>query len=881
MERYKGNIVRYCFGVVVTLCLWCITTFAQAYCSVKGTTSSYEWIAGVNVAGQAFPSANNNGYGNFTAQTIRLAAGANSLLLTPGFSSSAYTEKWTVWVDYNQDTVFGADEAVFSGTSSGSVSGNIVVPATALNGPTRMRVMMQFSGTLQPCVNPTYGEVEDYTVLVENRDTTAPVISSKSPANSASNIKISSAILVQFSEKIDPLSVTNNSISLTRNGVALAGVISVENNLLRFVPDQPFDYSTQYDVVVYAGILDMAGNSLPSNSSWSFTTELPDTTAPSIISRSPDSNEQSVAVNRNVITVWFSEAINPATVNSSSFQLLRNGQPVTGNISFGLNNTQAMLSVAQEHEYATTYTVRVTNGIKDVAGNALRDAGEWNFTTRSPALTYCSSFGQNYSLAWIKKLQIGSLTNTYSSAPGSGYADNTNNSAISLTRGSEYVEITPGFGNGSVPVYVKIFLDINQDGGFSADELAFSGNGSSKISGYMSVSPYALSGNTRLRVSLQYGFPQSACGLLTYGEVKDYTAYLWPITDTQPPVPGALSPANASTNHAIGTPLVVAVSEHLQPASVKNALLLQSGSQVVEVTGVYNAADKKIIFSPVSPLQYGTLYTASLGGLKDIAGNTMAGTSVWSFTTEPQPATGNIALGNVKLFGTNLSGVSVALSGAANAAAVTDSNGNFLFAGLAPGNYVITPAKNDYVFSPSSQTITVTEGTTTQTSFSASAVNGVVANGGFEQGSFNGFIVFTTPNGTLNKTFALSDVDNDGKTSLAADFSVGVKTFTNGTTYGGGGIAHTIGLKPGSLNVSVDISASTSARVSLLLDGQVMDSYDFASPAANTRSYKTLMFNLPEIMGGNHEISVLLTRNYTASGSLSVDDLVVTGTSTQ
>jgi len=156
-----------------------------------------------------------------------------------------------------------------------------------------------------------------------------------------------------------------------------------------------------------------------------------------------------------------------------------------------------------------------------------------------------------------------------------------------------------------------------------------------------------------------------------------------------------------------------------------------------------------------------------------------------------------------------------------------------------------------------------------------------VANGGFEQGNFNGFIVFTTPNGTLNKTFALSDVDNDGKTSLAADFSVGVKTFTNGTTYGGGGIAHTIGLKPGSLNVSVDISASTSARVSLLLDGQVMDSYDFASPAANTRSYKTLMFNLPEIMGGNHEISVLLTRNYTASGSLSVDDLVVTGTSTQ
>lgn len=882
MERYKGKIWRYSFNAMVTLCLLCVTTFAQAYCSVKGNTSSYEWIAGVNVAGQAFPSANNNGYGNFTAQSIRLAAGANSLSLTPGFSSSTYTEKWAVWIDYNRDTVFGADEAVFSGTSSGAVSGSIVVPATALNGSTRMRVMMQYSGTLQPCVNPGYGEVEDYTVIVENRDVTPPVISSKSPANLASNIKISSAITAQFSEKIDPLSVTNNSISLTRNGVALSGVISVENSLLRFVPDQPFDYAAQYNVVVYAGIMDMAGNSLQSNSSWSFTTEQPDTTAPSILSRSPDTNEQSVAVNRNVVTVWFSEAINPATVNSSSFQLLRNGQPVTSSISFGLNNTQAMLSVAQEHEYSTTYTVRLTNEIKDVAGNTLRDAGEWSFTTRSPALTYCSSFGQNYSLAWIKKLQIGNLTNTYSSAPGSGYADNTNNSAISLSRGySEYIEVTPGFGNGSVPVYVKIFLDANQDGGFSADELAFSGNGSSKISGYMTVSPYTLPGNTRMRVSLQYGFPQGACGWLTYGEVKDYTAYIWTSADTQAPIPGAISPANGSTAHTIGAPIVVAVSEHLQPASVKSALLLQSGSQVLEVTGVYNAVDKKITFSPVAPLQYGTLYTASLSGLKDISGNTMAGTSVWSFTTEPQPATGNVALGNIKLFGTNLSGVSIALSGAANTSAVTDSNGNFLFTGLAPGNYVITPSKSDYLFSPSNQTITVVDGNTAQASFSASAVKGVLANGDFEQGNFNGFIVFTTSNGTLNKTFSMLDVDNDGKSSLSAEFSVGVKTFTNGTTYGGGGISHTIGLKPGSLNVSVDISATTSARVSLLLDGQVMDSYDFASPETNSRGYKTLMFNLPEIMGGNHEIIVLLTRNYTAGGSLSVDDLVVTGTSTQ
>ncbi len=882
MERYNGNILHFCFKAFATLFLLCVTTYAQAYCSVKSTNSSYEWIKGVNLAGNAFPSGNNNGYGNFTAQSIRLVLGANSLSLTPGFSSSSYTENWSAWVDFNQNTIFEAGEAVFSGASSGALTGSIVVPATALNGSTRMRVMMQYGGTLQPCVSPYYGEVEDYTVIIENRDVTPPVITSRSPENLTANAKVSSSVSVQFSEKIDPLSVSNNSLLLTHNGAAITGVVSVENNVLRFVPDQPLAYSAQYTVVVYAGILDMSGNPLQLNASWTFTTKQPDTTGPSILSRSPDINEQSVAIDRTVITVWFSEALDPASVNSSTFQLLRNGQPVTANLSLGLNNSQALLTVANAHDHATTYTVKLTNGIKDIAGNPLRDPSEWNFTTRSPALTYCQSFAENFSLAWIKKFQIGNLSFGSTTAPGSGYSYN-DYSSISLTRGySESVSITPGFGNGSVPVYVKIFLDENQDGAFSADELAFNNYGSSVISGLMKVSPYALAGNTRMRVSLQYGFPQSACGLLSYGEVRDFVVYMWASnTDVQPPTLVAMSPGNGSTNQAIGTSLIVSVSEHVQQNSVKNALLLQSGSQVVEVTSAYNQATKKITFSPLSPLQYGTFYTASVSGLKDIAGNTMAGTSVWSFTTEPQPVVGSIASGNIKLFGTNLADVNIALSGSSGAITTTDNSGNFIFTGLAPGSYVITPSKSDYVFSPPSQTITVVEGNATQTNFTAAAVKGVLANGNFEQGNFNGFIVFTMPNGTLNKVITMADVDNDGKSSVCAAFSVGVKTFADGTTYGGGGIAHTIGLKPGSLNVSVDISASTSGVVSLLLDGQVMDSYEFQSSPTNTMQYKTLMFNLPEVVGGNHEIRVLLTRNYLAAGSIYVDDLVVTGTSTQ
>ncbi len=44
---------------------------------------------------------------------------------------------------------------------------SFTIPATAVNGPTRMRIQMQ-AGTQEtnPCATYTYGEVEDYTVVI-------------------------------------------------------------------------------------------------------------------------------------------------------------------------------------------------------------------------------------------------------------------------------------------------------------------------------------------------------------------------------------------------------------------------------------------------------------------------------------------------------------------------------------------------------------------------------------------------------------------------------------------------------------------------------------------------------------------------------------------
>jgi len=110
----------------------------------------------------------NAGYGNFTSLTGNLPYGSNTIIFSAGFSASAYTEYWKVWIDYNQNGTFETTEQVASGSSSssGNLSGTFTVPTTALSGATRMRVSMKYGAAPTACETFSYGEVEDYTVNI-------------------------------------------------------------------------------------------------------------------------------------------------------------------------------------------------------------------------------------------------------------------------------------------------------------------------------------------------------------------------------------------------------------------------------------------------------------------------------------------------------------------------------------------------------------------------------------------------------------------------------------------------------------------------------------------------------------------------------------------
>ena len=149
------------------------------YCASQSSNINDEYIGRVqlntidNASGGQF-------YTDFTNISTSLTKGTQyTVTVTPTWVGTVYSEGYSVWIDYNKDGDFtDAGEQVFSQapTQSTPVSGSFTVPAGASETTTRMRVSMSYNATPTSCQSFTYGEVEDYTVVIAaaGPDTEAP-----------------------------------------------------------------------------------------------------------------------------------------------------------------------------------------------------------------------------------------------------------------------------------------------------------------------------------------------------------------------------------------------------------------------------------------------------------------------------------------------------------------------------------------------------------------------------------------------------------------------------------------------------------------------------------------------------------------------------------
>jgi serine protease len=151
----------------------CAPCLDLAYCEPQPGNTNFEWIGGFSI-NNLHQSSNGDGYSDFSNHNSTELIRSNNypLEITAVFSGDAYDEHYSVWIDFNQDGTFDdLTEKVFQtleATDLELVTGSCFIPPSALEGATRMRVMMRYNLPAESaCTDePYFGEVEDYCVSI-------------------------------------------------------------------------------------------------------------------------------------------------------------------------------------------------------------------------------------------------------------------------------------------------------------------------------------------------------------------------------------------------------------------------------------------------------------------------------------------------------------------------------------------------------------------------------------------------------------------------------------------------------------------------------------------------------------------------------------------
>src|SRR6202165_445815 len=108
-------------------------------------------------------------------------------------------------------------------------------------------------------------------------------------------------------------------------------------------------------------------------------------TPPTVTSVNPLSGSTLVcSPNAPVISATFSKAMNPATINTSTFTLSSGGASVTGTVGYAAATNIATFTPSGPLTASTTYTATISTGAADTFGNHLAANFVWTFTTSGP-----------------------------------------------------------------------------------------------------------------------------------------------------------------------------------------------------------------------------------------------------------------------------------------------------------------------------------------------------------------------------------------------------------------------------------------------------------------------------------------------------------------
>ncbi|MGI5863022.1 MAG: Ig-like domain-containing protein [Myxococcales bacterium] len=226
------------------------------------------------------------------------------------------------------------------------------------------------------------GGTTDGSIPVEDLE-----LRSVTPAFGSSSVPVNTSVTVTFSAAVDEASVTSATFFLYRTSsgadAKVAGDFTFSSGAtaVTFRPSSSLANGTGYTLVVKggeSGVAGAQGERLASDITGSFTTaSSSDQTAPTVASIDPADGAEDVPLDA-VITVRFSEQIDPASLSAESFELIEwwdgnpQGAPLAATWDTSANPT-IVFTPAQRFDVGDEIKFTVfAGGVKDLAGNALK-----------------------------------------------------------------------------------------------------------------------------------------------------------------------------------------------------------------------------------------------------------------------------------------------------------------------------------------------------------------------------------------------------------------------------------------------------------------------------------------------------------------------------
>jgi hypothetical protein len=449
-------------------------------------------------------------------------------------------------------------------------------------------------------INGTSG----YFYVAANTGALAPTVQTLVPTAYTSGVPLNAFVDLQFNTPLNAATITSSNIYLSAPETGCGGAITpvtytsgLPANEVRMVPNSPLAAGDFYYVCVESGL--QSATSVPATNyqPYFYAGTAADSTLPMVLSAVPFNGATNVGVNV-APGVVFNKAIDPLSVNSTTFTVSNGGSPLAGSYWFSSNDTRIEFVPNAALPVGTELTMTL-NGVLDPVGHSVN---------------YTSSF-----------------------TTGSG-PDVTSPSVI-------WSSATSG---GSIPANAAIAVQFSE----SMDVTTFSTCATTSCSSNFYLYdtllgqdvPATLSWNSNQTIAYLVPSSPLAAGRTYYFYVTGGTDLAgnsmspnisWTIyADLQAPPATtvvAINPTSGSTGVGTNTFVEAEFSAPIDPTTM-SGVTLKNGSTPVAVTAVLSAGNTVLQLVPPAPLAASASYTITVAGVKDTTGNTVA-THTSTFST--------------------------------------------------------------------------------------------------------------------------------------------------------------------------------------------------------------------------------------------------------